>query len=68
MPVEFWAAWIVLFLVGEIIAVIRGKGTLTHYVKRFFRVKGPELRWSAGRLALIGTCLYLLLHFLDKVP
>jgi hypothetical protein len=61
---KYWAAWLISFLVLEITAVIKGGGTLSHYVSRFFGVTDKPMKYHLPTWALVLVVLWLLLHWL----
>jgi len=62
-----WLGWILSFLVIELYAIKIGEGTLSTFVRRFFRVSDKEpLKFSVRAYWLWIICIVLTIHFAIK--
>lgn len=61
---RYWAAWILSFLGIELYAIAKGGGTLSTFIRRFFRISDKTpLRWSWPSWALYVLIVVLAIHF-----
>lgn len=59
-----WAAWILAFLGIELYAIAKGGGTLSTFIRRFFRVSDKTpLKWSWPAWVLYLILAVLVVHF-----
>lgn len=59
-----WAAWILSFLGIELYAIAKGGGTLSTFIRRFFRVSDKTpLKWSWPAWVLYLILAVLVVHF-----
>lgn len=61
---KLWALWISIFLAFEAYAIAKGGGTLSTFIRRFFRVSDKTpLKWSWPAWVLYLILAVLVVHF-----
>lgn len=64
---KLWAVWISIFVAFEAYAIKKGGGTLSTFIRRFFRVSDKTpLKWSWPSWVLYVLLVVLGLHFAVK--
>ena len=57
---DIWKAWIVLFIMLETYALVKGRGnTLSEWIWRWFNVADG---WSIERALLLAFCIWIVGH------